>query len=123
MAKQLNYTHPNGTEYLESYWRITSLLVDVPKRYARFNFSGYKDQNARLNSKDPIGSKTVIIRDDIFDLYFQQVTLKEKNPQEVGYEYCVLYKDTPIQVLIENEDGTFTETTETCSFFKDSLDC
>ena len=130
MAKQVNYTHPNGTEYPESYWRITSLDVDVPNRIAKFTFTGYKDASAREVGKSPIDSRLVIITNEDFDSRFQEVTLKEKNPQEIGYEYCSLYKDVPtketVTMTIPNENGEDVEITQeidvNVSFFKDALD-
>ncbi len=100
MAKKINYNHPNGTNYSESYWKITALLVDVPKKYAKFVFTGYKDETARLENKEKIGIQIVELRDGTFDIYFQEIILKTKNPQEIGYEYCVNYP-----------------------FFVDSIDC
>lgn len=126
MAKQINYTHPNGTSYPESYWRMTQLIVDVPNLYAKFVFSGYKDAQARLDGKEPIGERVVHCHGAEFAAYFAEVTGKVKNPQEVGYEYCTQYKDVPSTEEVVVDEGLETEHTETrgvtVSFFADSID-
>ena len=123
MAKQLNYNHPNGTNYPESYWRITYLLVDMNKRYAQFVFNGFVNKQARLDGKEPIGVRYIEIRDSLFDFYFQEVTLKTKNPQEVGYEYCMNFKDVIVQETVDGPDG-FPIIVETLhSFFENAIDC
>lgn len=123
MAKQLNYTHDNGTNYSASYWKITKLIVDVPARFAEFVFTGYKDLAARTDGKLPIGDRVIQIIGNDFDTGFSEVTLKTKNPQEVGYEACMLIKDVSY-IEVENQ-GTDQETTVTKlkSFFEGSTDC
>jgi hypothetical protein len=128
MAKQLDYTHPNGTNYPASYWRITQLVVDMPALYAKFVFAGWKDEQARLDGKQPIGERVVHINGADFAAYFADVTAKLKNPQEVGYEYCGLFKDVPDveEVVIQEATEEVPEVKElrpiNKSFFKDALD-
>jgi hypothetical protein len=126
MAKQINYTHPNGTEYPQSYWRIAQLVVDVPALYAKFVFYGYKDAAARLAGKEPIGERVVHVHGAEFAAYFAEVTGKIKNPQEVGYEYCSYFKDIPDVEEVVVDEGTENQHVEERpthkSFFKDSLD-
>ncbi len=137
MAKQITFTHSNGTEYPESYWRITQLFVDVPARYAKFFFIGYKDAQARNDGKAGIGERSVEIFGDTFSEYFLEVTEKIKNPQEVGYDYCTKLKDIPEIVMVDdppvelyddqgNDLGPAPTTQHSelvmRSFFKDALD-
>lgn len=121
MAKQVNYTHSNGTAYPESYWRITQLVVDVPNLYAKFVFTGYKDEAARLAGKEPIGEKTIHLTGETFATYFAEVTGKVKNPQEVGYEYCTEYKDTTktVTTIVEGEE---VSEVVPASFFEEAED-
>ena len=102
MAKQFNFTHANGTNYPDSYWRITQLFVDVPALYAKFIFTGYKDAQARLDGRSGIGNRSVEIFGANFAQYFAQVTEKIKNPQEVAYEYCTELKDVPTTVMVDD---------------------
>lgn len=126
MAKQVNYTHPNGTSYPESYWRIAQLVVDVPALFAKYVFYGYKDAAARLEGKDRIGERIVCINGAEFAAYFAEVTGKVKNPQEVGYECCTNSKDIPSTEEVVVDAGLETEHTETrpisVSFFENSID-
>jgi predicted ester cyclase len=126
MAKQLNYTHPNGTNYPESYWRIAQLIVDVPALYAKFVFHGHKDAAARLSGKDPIGERTIHIYGQDFATWFAEVTGKIKNPQEVGYLACINYKDISVVEDVIVDEGLETEHTEQQvvlhSFFENAID-
>lgn len=123
MAKQLNFTHPNGTSYPESYWKITKLHVDVLNRYAEFGLTGYKDVAARQSGKDSIGFRQIIVQQGDFDVAFTEVTMKTKNPQEVGYNACALIKDIPDGDEIIDQ-GLPTERTQPKfrSFFDGALD-
>ena len=143
MAKQVNFTHANGTVYPSSYWRITKLEVDVPRAYALFVFSGYKDQAARQAGKAIIGVRKITIEGSDFLKHFNEVTSKAKNPQEVGYEYCSKVKDIPTTVtttktvstqktvkdeqtgeetVVTEEKEVIEETTVHVSFFEQALD-
>lgn len=129
MAKQVNFTHSNGTNYPASYWRITNLMVDVPNAVARFTFTGYKDEDARNEGKEPIGKRNIVIKGEDFAINFGKVTDKIKNPQEVGYDYASEYKDTTktIQVpkTVVAEDGTesiiLEEQEVAASFFENAI--
>lgn len=122
MAKQLNYTHPNGTNYPESYWRITRLFVDVPSRYAKFDFTGYKNAQARLGNLEPIGYRYLEITGTDFDFGFGEVTMKVKNPQEVAYDYCILYKDLIRRTVVNEGQEDEHEEEEKYSFFENAQD-
>jgi len=124
MAKQLNYIHPNGSEYPESYWRITMLFVDMKKHYARYEFTGYKDQAARLAGKEPIGVRLIEIVGEDFDAGFQEVTLKNKNPQEIGYDYAGKFKNLQKVVTVEPEEEGQEPRAEIIpySFFEEAKD-
>jgi hypothetical protein len=123
MAKQMAYTHPNGTEYPQSYWRIVELHVNVPDRHAEFKFYGYKDQAAREQAREPIGEKSIHIVGDDFDTNYTEVTLKAKNPQEVGYDYATQFKDIHEDVLVNQGTPDEMIVKQPRSFFRDSIDC
>jgi hypothetical protein len=123
MAKQMEFTHPNGTDYPESYWRIVELYVSVPKKVAKFTFYGYKDADARNSGKEPIWEKIVELNDpSLFDIRFNEVASKTKNPQEVGYEFCVLYKDLKREAILNQGTPEEMVIQEPYSFFEDSID-
>lgn len=111
MAKQVSYTNPQGIDFPESYWKVTSISILIDQKRASFNFIGYKDITAYQENRQPIGAKTYNIDSPVdFQVFLDKITSKENNPSEIAYEVAVSATD------VTTKDG------DKVSFFVDAKD-
>jgi len=86
MAKKRLYIDERGIELPESYWRVTQIEVYVPNKSARIQFTGYKDQAARLENKAPIGHKTYVVSGQQFEFWYAKHLIEGINIAQISYE-------------------------------------
>jgi hypothetical protein len=121
MAKQISYTDSRGVSYDTSYWRLVYLSVDVEAKFAAFKFLGYRDVDARLTGKDPVGSYSFSISGVEFDIYYAKHLIEGKNIAEIAY---IVAGDKLVrrELVTELVDGVEITEEKDVGFFHGGID-
>lgn len=124
MALQKIFEDERGVIYPESYWRITSININIDERTASFIFTGYKDATARQVKKSPISNRFYSINGDNFDANWIDEEARNRNIRTIMYEWAKNFKDIPTgEWGVENEHTSNVRSVQIMkSFFNGALD-
>ena len=93
MAIEKQFTNEQDVEFLQSYWRITSINIDVQNKRCNFNFTAWKNKQARDNNKQPLSSRGYNIQGTEFETYYMKHLALEENLMTVCYEFAKNQKE------------------------------
>ncbi len=107
MAKELNYTTPDGVNHPKSYWRPVQVNLNY-NGSGNITFLGYHDQLSSDSGKEPIGSKIYGVDSNQFDQYYAlDKFVNGVDLLSQSYALAVATKDVDLDAQRENGRSFF----------------
>lgn len=92
MALQKTIYTSDNTGCAATYWAICDIEADWISKHCSLELMGYMSEQAFLDGKNPLITKTYEVRPDLFDLYFSEQVMNAENANIVK-QACLYIKD------------------------------
>ena len=89
-----------GNTYTDSYSRVVETNLNYDTKSAHITINIYKDEQARIDGKQPVAQKTYDVTGDDFETYYNFSELDKKDVNTVSQSY--LYIKRPL--IVEGEE-------------------